>query len=67
MQNNNLIQHLHKSNLTYAMITERTAKGPLQSYWCITREQYKRIKRERIVVIRNIGKANFKLLNQKAL
>jgi hypothetical protein len=48
--------------VTYSLITQRTEAGIIVKPYCLTRKQYKQIKRAGNVVIRNIGKANFKLL-----
>jgi len=54
-----------KSIVTYCLITENTGEGIRMSKWCLTRQQYKGIKRANKVIIKNIGKANYLALNLK--
>jgi len=60
MQNNLL--NLHKPAVTFCLIAESTKKGIQVKSWCLSRSQYKAIKRAGNVRITNIGKANYKLL-----
>lgn len=54
-----------KSIVTYCLITENTGEGVRMSKWCLTRTQYKKIRRTGKVIIKNIGRTNYLGLNLK--
>lgn len=55
--------HNRKSIVTYCLITENTGEGIRLTKWCLTRIQYKAIKRANKVIIKNIGKTAYLGLN----
>lgn len=55
--------HNRKSIVTYCLITENTGEGVRLTKWCLTRTQYKNIRRTGKVIIKNIGRTAYLGLN----